>query len=321
MERLVPSGILKGHNGYVTCIATPANTEDNYIISGSRDKTAIVWDTTPNGLSAGYAKRSFCGHNHVIQDVVLSKDGKYAVTASWDKSLRLWKLDTGKTVKNLVGHQGDVLSVTFSPDNRQIVSCSRDRTIKVWNALGECKITLDTKDKNHNEWISCVKYSPNLQKPVLVSVGWDKVGKVWDLSQQVVEFTLQGHQGYLNTAGISPDGSICATAGKDGNIMLWNLNSGAHLFTLNAGGVVNALAFSPNRFWLCAAAGGSVKVFDLQSTSVVDELVADIQEGDNRRSPAECLCLAWSADGNRLYGGYTDNHIRTWRVESAQFGN
>ena len=98
------------------------------------------------------------------------------MSASWDKTLRLWELSTGNTTRTFVGHTNDVLSVSFSADNRQIVSGSRDRTIKLWNTLGDCKFTIT--DKGHTEWVSCVRFSPNPQNPVIVSAGWDKLVKV-----------------------------------------------------------------------------------------------------------------------------------------------
>ena len=107
---------------------------------------------------------------------VISSDGSYALSASWDKTLRLWELSTGITTKRFVGHNNDVLSVSFSADNRQIVSGSRDRTIKLWNTLGDCKFTIT--EKGHTEWVSCVRFSPNPQNPVIVSAGWDKLVKV-----------------------------------------------------------------------------------------------------------------------------------------------
>lgn len=107
---------------------------------------------------------------------VISSDGAYALSASWDKSLRLWELATGETTRTFVGHTSDVLSVSFSADNRQIVSGSRDRTIKLWNTLGDCKFTIT--DKGHTDWVSCVRFSPNPQNPVIVSAGWDKLVKV-----------------------------------------------------------------------------------------------------------------------------------------------
>ena len=107
---------------------------------------------------------------------MISSDGAYALSSSWDKSLRLWELSSGNTTRTFVGHTNDVLSVSFSADNRQIVSGSRDRTIKLWNTLGDCKFTIT--DKGHSEWVSCVRFSPNPQNPVIVSAGWDKLVKV-----------------------------------------------------------------------------------------------------------------------------------------------
>lgn len=77
-----------------------------------------------------------------------------------------------------------------------------------------------------------------------------------------------GHTGYINTVSVSPDGSLAASGGKDGITMLWDLNEGKHLYSLEAGDVVNALVFSPNRYWLCAATASCVKIFDLESKSV-----------------------------------------------------
>ena len=51
-----------------------------------------------------------------------------------------------------------------------------------------------------------------------------------------------GHTGYINSVTISPDGSLCASGGKDGVTMLWELSDGKHLYSLEAGDVVNALS-------------------------------------------------------------------------------
>jgi guanine nucleotide-binding protein subunit beta-2-like 1 protein len=127
-------------------------------------------------MQYGYARRALTGHNHFVQDVVVSSDGQFALSASWDKTLRLWDLNTGLTTRRFVGHTNDVLSVSFSPDNRQIVSGSRDKTIKLWNTLGECKFNI-TED-GHTEWVSQVRFSPNPANPVIVSAGWDRLVKV-----------------------------------------------------------------------------------------------------------------------------------------------
>lgn len=53
----------------------------------------------------------------------------------------------------------------------------------------------------------------------------------------------------------------CALSTQDGQAMLWDLNEGKHLYTLDGGDIINALCFSPNRYWLCAATGPSIKIW------------------------------------------------------------
>ncbi|KAL4811377.1 WD40-repeat-containing domain protein [Aspergillus unguis] len=312
-EQLVLRGTLEGHNGWVTSLATSLENP-NMLLSGSRDKNLIIWNLTRDEQAYGYPKRSLEGHSHIVSDCVISSDGAYALSASWDKSLRLWELASGQTTRTFVGHTNDVLSVSFSADNRQIVSGSRDRTIKLWNTLGDCKYTIT--DKGHSDWVSCVRFSPNPQNPVIVSAGWDKMVKVWELASCRLQTDHIGHTGYINTVTISPDGSLCASGGKDGVTMLWDLNESKHLYSLHAGDEIHALVFSPNRYWLCAATSSSITIFDLEKKSKVDELKPEyIEKGKKSREP-ECVSLAWSADGQTLFAGYTDNKIRAWGVMS-----
>lgn len=54
---------------------------------------------------------------------------------------------------------------------------------------------------------------------------------------------------------------MCYFCVQDGQAMLWDLNEGKHLYTLESGDTINALCFSPNRYWLCAATGPSIKIW------------------------------------------------------------
>lgn len=309
-DKLIFKGFLKGHDGWVTSIAT-TKASPNMIVSGSRDKKLIVWELTGEQGTYGFAKKALTGHSHFVSDVTISSDGQFALSGSWDKTLRLWELSTGVATRQFNDHEKDVLSVAFSQDNRQIISGSRDQTIKLWNTLGECKYTI--KDNGHNGWVSCVRFSPGGDKPLIVSAGYDKIIKVWELSTCKLLANLVGHKGYISTVTVSPDGSLCASGGKDGTAMLWDLNQGVHLYDLDTNDQINALVFSPNRYWLCAATNQSIKIWDLKSKKVVAELLPEAQNG---KKP-QCISLAWSADGSTLFSGYTDNHIRVWGVYSS----
>jgi len=311
-EALSLKGVLKGHNGWVTSIATSSENPD-MIISGSRDKSIIVWNLTRESeQNYGQPRRSLTGHSHFVQDLVISSDGQFALSGSWDGTLRLWDLNFGTTTRRFVGHTKDVLSVAFSLDNRQIVSGSRDKTIKLWNTLGECKYTID--ENGHTEWVSCVRFSPNTQNPIIVSGGWDKLVKVWSLTNCKLRTNLVGHTGYINTVTVSPDGSLCASGGKDGTARLWDLNEGKHLYSLDAGEIIHALVFSPTRYWLCAATQDSIKIWDLESKGLVAQLDKNYPDFQAKLPNPAAISLAWSADGTTLFAGYTDNVIRVWEV-------
>merc|ERR1712080_416392 len=101
-------------------------------------------------------------------------------------------LTTGRTARRFESHTKDVLSVAFSADNRQIVSGSRDKTIKLWNTLAQCKYTI--LEDGHSDWVSCVRFSPNNNNPIIVSSGWDKMVKVWNLTNCKLKTNHYGHQ-------------------------------------------------------------------------------------------------------------------------------
>jgi guanine nucleotide-binding protein subunit beta-2-like 1 protein len=307
-EQLVLKGSLSGHSNWVTSLAA-SHENPNILLSGSRDKSVMVWDLTPGEDSPGVAKKRLTGHNQAVQDLVTSSDGQFALTASWDKTMRLWDLNMGSSVRSFQGHTGDVHSVAFSSDNRQIVSGSRDKTIRLWNTLAECKYTI-TEDA-HLDWVSRVRFSPSAKQPLIVSCGWDKLVKVWNLNNCKLRYNLAGHNGPLYDVTISPDGSLCSSGGRDGTTMLWDVNDGKHLYSLDAGNPVHSLVFSPKNYWLCAATDASIKIWDLENKSVHDEIAAPMK---SKGGLPWCTSLMWSADGNTLFCGATDGDIYVYEI-------
>nr|AAC72849.1 activated protein kinase C receptor homolog [Trypanosoma congolense] len=312
---VVVEGQLKGHRGWVTSLACPQAAESSTkVVSASRDKTLLSWAANPVRHSSecdyGLPERRLEGHSAFVSDVALSNNGDFAVSSSWDHSLRLWNLQSGQCQHKFLGHTKDVLSVAFSPDNRQIVSGGRDNALRVWNVKGECMHTW-TRGA-HTDWVSCVRFSPSLEAPIIVSGGWDNLVKVWDLATGRLVTDLKGHTNYVTSVTVSPDGSLCASSDKDGVARLWDLTKGESLSEMAAGAPINQICFSPNRYWMCAATEKVIRIFDLESKDVIVELAPETQS--NCKTLPECVSIAWSADGSTLYSGYTDNVIRVWSV-------
>jgi guanine nucleotide-binding protein subunit beta-2-like 1 protein len=291
------------------------------------DRTLCVWTVDKDNQGGDFLrpKKILTGHNHIIEDVCLSADGQYALTASWDKTLRLWDLNSGSSIARFKDHTHDVLSVSLSRNNRQIISGGRDKTIRLWNIYGDCKfITPELQ-----EWITCVKFGLSDDNSPIISTGYDRNVRVWDRQTFQQKYALTGHTGYVNTLSISPDCTLVASGGHDQVINLFDIPEGKFLYSLPAGDIVNSLVFSPNHFWLAAGTDSGLKIFCLNQKKVIYDIKYqphDLEEEQIASSNAapekkkrilklpKCRTVTFSADGAHLHAGFSDGYIRTWNI-------
>ena len=101
------------------------------------------------------------------------------VSGSFDESVRIWDVRTGKCLKTLPAHSDPVSAVHFNRDGSLIVSSSYDGLCRIWDtASGQCLKTLIDDD---NPPVSFVKFSPNGK--YILAATLDNTLKLWDYSK------------------------------------------------------------------------------------------------------------------------------------------
>ncbi|GAA5857849.1 hypothetical protein JCM8547_006003 [Rhodosporidiobolus lusitaniae] len=192
------------------------------------------------------------------------------MTGSWDRSVRIWNLETGKEVGVLRGHTRGVRALQF--DALKLVTGSMDSTLKIWNwRTGECMRTL----RGHRDAVICLTYD----KQLLVSGSGDSTIRVWDFGTGEV-YTLRGHSEWVNSVALwdsKVDASGCDSAGTVGA-------GGAGGSSGELGAPISnpeqAKQSSMGKYLFSASDDATIRVWDLYSRTCVRVLnghVAQVQ--------------------------------------------
>jgi TPR repeat protein len=137
------------------------------------------------------------------------------VTASFDKTARVWDVATGHQLLILNGHSGTVATASFSADGKRIVTASDDKTARTWDAATGQQLVLLS---GHTDRVTSAAFSPNDQDIITSSL--DKTARIWDAAtgQQLL---AARHTELVETAAYSPDGIHFVTASDDKLAHIW----------------------------------------------------------------------------------------------------
>ncbi|KAL3140994.1 hypothetical protein ABBQ32_005511 [Trebouxia sp. C0010 RCD-2024] len=149
---------------------TACGSSPERLVSGSDDFTMFLWQPS---VSKKPLQR-MTGHMQLINQVQFSPDGRWIVSASFDKAVKLWDGVKGTFITTFRGHVRPVYQVSWSSDSRLVVSASSDSTLKVWNIHSK-KNERDLP--GHADEVFSVDWSPDGGS--IASGGKDQVLKLW----------------------------------------------------------------------------------------------------------------------------------------------
>jgi WD40 repeat protein len=272
------------------------------------EHTARVWNADmgkPKPVGEGnahdWAAAVFTGHADVVWSAAFSPDGRRLVTASADKTARIWDRQTSKAIVTLSGHQGIVYSAAFSPDGRRIVTASGDKTARIWDAeTGQSVGTL----AGHTDKVLSAAFSPD--GALILSSSQDGQSLLWDVATgRSVGKLLGGH------AAFSPDGTQVVTA-NGAVVSIWETGTGRIRF--RSGPLpddVRSIAFSADGQLIAITMNQDhsvrlMNMFGLGKAPPVLTGHADIVH-----------TAVFSPDGRRLMTASADRTARIWDVETG----
>lgn len=269
------------------------------------------------------------GHSSFVNSLAISPDGKILASGSWDKTIKIWNLETAELIGTLTGHSDRVNSVAISYDGKMLVSGSSDETIKFWNLHnGDLLCTFP----GHSMEVNSVAINP--KRLVIASCGGaDNTIKLWNLRSGELLRTLKGHSDNVNSVVFSPDGKILASGSSDATSKVWDVESGKLLRTLSGLNVgVNSVAIAPDGQILASVSNDyTIKLRNLQTGSLLRILNTNSGRGNgvtnlgtnealhilqNYVSRGESVAI--SGDGLTLASGCDDNTINIWNLQTGE---
>ncbi len=211
-----------------------------------------------------------------------------------------------------------VHSVAFSPDGSTVAS-DRDNTVRLWDAVTGQEIEMEKNfwvafQRNFTADINSVAFSPD-GRMIAGGINESEVICLWDAAtgenfRFMKENAPNGFH-WVNTVAFSPDSKILASGSEDGNLYLWDVETGRKLKTLTeATENIFSVVFSSDGKTLASGnAGNTIRLWDIAT----GEKLKTFSGHTNW-----VFSVAFSPDGQTLASGSWDHTIRLWDTTTGQ---
>jgi WD40 repeat protein/energy-coupling factor transporter ATP-binding protein EcfA2 len=246
------------------------------------------------------------GHTGIVLHAAFSPDGQHIVTASEDRTARVWNATNGQLQATLEGHDDRVWQAEFSPDGQRIVTASADGTARLWSAAGG---QLLAKLEGHTAEVWQAAFSSDGQR--IVTASGDNTARVWNAVTGQMLNKLVGHTDVVWHAAFSSDGRHIVTASGDKTARVWNTANGQLLEKLEGHtDKVWHAGFSPDGHLVVTASwDNTARVWNADNGQLLNKL-----EGHKN----SVLRAAFSPDGQRILTASEDKTARVWSATNGQ---
>ena len=293
------TGARIGRVKHLRAVTDAAFAPDGRLVASSgRDHTGRVWSTR----TWREVRRPLLGHNGQVLAVAFDRTGERIATGSTDQTARVWRIGTERAITTLFGHTSYVSDVAFGPGD-VLVTASGDGTARTWSAEGVPARELDRSSRARPEGrvlrgrdcrdgrrgrddprlgpgtgIELVR-APNLRGPTAPrrrAVSPDGTasaridGDLVRLRTASGEKVLEGHKDVVNSVAFSPDGRLLVSAGRDHDVIVWDVATGAEAYRIEEAqsASVQDARFSPDGRWLVTAGPKSARLWTADGQKV-----------------------------------------------------
>jgi len=245
------------------------------------------------------------GHTDRLSYAAYSPDGTRIVSASADKTARIWDARTGAQLGELSGHDADVRTAVYSPDGTQILTSAADKSVRIWDARTGSTVAAYS---GRGALPISAAYSPDGTQIVIASL--DNTARIWDARTGAEIAVLRGHEDALQFAGFSPDGTRIVTASRDKTARIWEARTGALLRVLSGhSAMVLRATFSPD--------GTRIVTSSADKTARVWDALTGAQLTVLSGHADRVFSASYSPDGMRIVTASDDKTARIWDARSG----